>query len=113
MNINPDEWMTGTARTGTPAGDTMKEIAQHHEHVLNLARRMYEQGWNDAQNTFDNPLQFDHVYYGVKGTHGKHLHAVGMCDHSKGLRPATSEQADLPYCGQCVNKVRSLKENSN
>jgi putative restriction endonuclease len=52
--------------------------------------------------------QFDHVHYGVKGTPNKHLHAVGMCDHSKGLRPATSEQLDLPYCGQCVNKVRSL-----
>jgi len=57
MNNHPSEWMTGTERTGTPAGDTMKEIAQHHEHVLNLARRMYEQGWNDAQYTFDNPLQ--------------------------------------------------------
>ncbi len=52
--------------------------------------------------------EFDHVYYGVKDTPGTHLHAVGMCDHTKGLRPATPEQLNLPYCGQCLNKIRSL-----
>lgn len=51
---------------------------------------------------------FDHVYYGVNSTPGSHLHAVGMCDHTKGLRPATSEQLNLPYCGQCVNRIREL-----
>ena len=52
--------------------------------------------------------EFDYVYYGVKGTPGAHLHAVGMCDHTKGLRPATVEQLNLPYCGQCVNRIREL-----
>lgn len=52
---------------------------------------------------------FDQVYVGDAGERGKHLHATGMCDHTSELVVATTQEiADLPECGQCLNRIEEI-----
>lgn len=54
-------------------------------------------------------VRFEHVYESDAGQRGTHLHAPGMCDHTKGLVPARQDELlSLDQCGQCLNRAEEL-----